>query len=186
VLPPKCTAAGRAHRSGPAKNRERRRARDSGDCNGVRARLRQRDVWGPSRSIDLYQGMPSFRVTGIKGSAGRRSTNGFDLLTLRGESRSGTAEKTARAFANQSDDAAAGGSTRARPSGYEPSMLRSLTALLVIGVVLLAQASPVLATPTPEVALPVAGVPVCNGRFNGDLKPSPDELAEVLRSTQHG
>jgi hypothetical protein len=61
-------------------------------------------------------------------------------------------------------------------------MKSSLIALLVIGVVLLAHAVPVAATPTPEAApTATAAAPVCNGKYKGRLKPSPDELAEVLK-----
>ncbi len=59
-------------------------------------------------------------------------------------------------------------------------MACSRIALLAIGVVLLTQAAAGAATPIPEGAPPVPAVPVCNGKFKGGLRPSPDELADIL------
>jgi uncharacterized protein YjbI with pentapeptide repeats len=54
---------------------------------------------------------------------------------------------------------------------------------LVTGLVLFASAAPVMAAPpAPAVAAVVhAGAPVCNGKYKGHLKPSADELAEILK-----
>jgi hypothetical protein len=61
-------------------------------------------------------------------------------------------------------------------------MAHSSLAPLVIGIVLFSLAAPLAATPTPAVApTPVAAVPVCNGKYKGGLKPSSDELAEILK-----
>jgi Pentapeptide repeats (8 copies) len=59
-------------------------------------------------------------------------------------------------------------------------MAPSRIVLLVIGVALIAQAAAVAATPTPE-ASPGTATLVCNGKYKGGLKPSPDELAEILK-----
>jgi hypothetical protein len=60
-------------------------------------------------------------------------------------------------------------------------MACSPIAILVIGVALFFQAAPVAATPTPEVAPPAAVMAVCNGKYKGGLKPSPNELADILK-----
>ena len=60
-------------------------------------------------------------------------------------------------------------------------MSYSRVALLLIGVVLISRAAPVAATPAPKVVPPVAAPPVCNGKYKGERKPSPDELADILR-----
>ncbi len=61
-------------------------------------------------------------------------------------------------------------------------MKHARIALLVIGVVLVSQAAAAAATPAPAVApSAAAAVPVCNGKYKGRLKPSPAELAEILK-----
>jgi Pentapeptide repeats (8 copies) len=61
-------------------------------------------------------------------------------------------------------------------------MAHSRIAILVIGVVLISQAAPVVATPTPEAApSAIAAAPVCNGKYKGWLKPSAAELANILK-----
>jgi hypothetical protein len=60
-------------------------------------------------------------------------------------------------------------------------MARSRIALIVVSVVLIFQAASVAATPPPQIAPPGAAVPVCNGKYKGGLKPSPAELAEILK-----
>lgn len=61
-------------------------------------------------------------------------------------------------------------------------MKHARIALLVIGVVLVSQAAAAAATPAPAAApSAAAAVPVCNGKYKGRLKPSPAELAEILK-----
>jgi pentapeptide repeat protein len=52
------------------------------------------------------------------------------------------------------------------------------------GFKLISQPGAGATTPTPEVAPPDAAVPVCNGKYKGGLKPSPDELADILKKHQ--
>ena len=61
-------------------------------------------------------------------------------------------------------------------------MACSRIVLLVFGVVLISQ--PGAGAPTPEVAPADAAVPGCTGKYKGGLKPSPDELADILKKHQ--
>src|SRR5208282_3968174 len=75
-------------------------------------------------------------------------------------------------------------STRSRSSGDDTmSYLRSQLgiALLLIGVGLVFQAEALAATPTLAAAPSVAAGPICNGKYKDGLKPSPAELAEILK-----
>jgi hypothetical protein len=61
-------------------------------------------------------------------------------------------------------------------------MKHARLALLVIAVVLASQSLAVAAAPTPLAApSAVDASPVCNGKFRDGLKPSPAEVAEILR-----
>jgi Pentapeptide repeats (8 copies) len=56
-------------------------------------------------------------------------------------------------------------------------MRHARIALLVVGIVLLAQVAPLVS----EAAPPAATVPVCNGKYKDGLKPSPTELTDILK-----
>src|SRR6202140_1235050 len=62
-----------------------------------------------------------------------------------------------------------------------PSMAPTRIGLLVVGVVLIALAATSMADPSMSAdSSPDAALLVCKGKYRGGLKPSPDELVEVL------